>query len=206
VTYTALPRAIINAGFDGLRLPFDVIDRLTGHDGNGDQWGPAAAFDQFEAGAKQFLGYLIGDDRLAEDGRRRQARMERLDQADRLEAEAQAVREDADRRYEERRQRAAEARADVTRSAQRRTTRVRDDAAKSAQAVRATSRKRQQAVEAAGEHRDEAIAARERQETKSRLQVEEAALAERQAALEAEHQAGALEDSLEASKARRKRS
>lgn len=93
-----IPRDALELGFRSVRLPLSVAGKVLTRGGDTSTWGPVLLFDKAEAGVKDIVGRVTGDDTL-----RVAARLQRGEVAKREEALAQRARptvvgERADRR------------------------------------------------------------------------------------------------------------
>ena len=197
-----IPRTIVNAGLQGIRLPLTAVERLTARGGDG-AWPPTIAFESFSAEAKTRLGSVLRDAELVRDGRVQRVRAQELSQAARLRAEAARTRAEADDRAQARRSAADQARDQVDHQAEERERRLAKERAAKERRTRERARRKKEAVEEVAGARDEVVTAEEQAARAIGIDEEAQALARRQEALDASRQAGAIDDAIEATKARR---
>jgi len=204
VSINTLPRTVIKAYLQGLRLPLTAVERITNADGSA--WPPAVAYESFEAEAKQVLGALIRDDELVREGRLQRAKLGQLAEAERLEAAADQKRQAADARLMERQASAEQARARAEQQASRREEQIARDKAARDREVLDEARRRERDAQRATQARDKVVTARERDAARTRIREESAALSKRNEALAATRQAHNLDEALSSKKAERKKS
>ena len=204
---TTIPRTLIKASLQGLRLPLTAVERVTHNVSDNDQagqnWPPAVAFDSFEAGAKQMLGSLLRDDELVKEGKLQQAKLDELRRAASLRAEAQQTRAQADDQLLQRQDAADATRDRIEEQAAERERQVEQHKATAQHQVRAAAAQREDAAERVNKAREKAVTDRERAAAKSRIDAESAALETRKQALGAESDVQSIDAALEAKKARR---
>lgn len=202
-TITALPRTIIKAGLQGLRLPLTAVERVTNH-ADASAWPPAVAYEAFEAEAKMVIGSLIRDDELVREGRLQRAKVNELAEAERLQTEAEQKRQAADAAFEAREESLDEARARAEEQARRREQQVAEERAAKERAVREETERRKDAAARSAAAVNKAVTAQEREARRTRVAEESAAVAKRSQALNAEKRVQTLDAALEAKKNQRK--
>lgn len=202
---TAIPRTVIKAGLQGLRIPLTAVERVSG---NTDTvaWPPAVAFETFESGAKQVLGALIRDESLVHEGQLQRAKLGELVESERLHLKAEQKRLEADARLEDRLETAEQTRERVERQAQEREQELAREKAEKERRVFEQAQQRQRVAEEADVARQKAVVAQERSAKKTRIAEESAALEARSDALGAARAAEVVDHALEAKKAKRKSS
>jgi colicin import membrane protein len=201
-TITAVPRTLINAWLQGLRLPLTVVERVTDHAGA--NWPPALAYESFEGEAKKVLGAIIRDEELVRQGTLQQAKISELAEAERLGVKAEQARQEADAKLDARRQAAEQARARVEQQAKARQQQLQREKASKQRKVREEAARREAATARSSERRAKLVTAQERQAERTRIAEEQAALAKRSEALDTSRKAQRLDAALAAKKAQRK--
>jgi len=200
----SINRTIINASFQGLRLPLTAVERVT-HNSEEPAWPPAVAFESFEAGAKKVLGSILRDDDLVEQGRLLQAKVSELAEAERLETKAEITRQAAAAELAERQEAAQRQREEAeARAEERETALARETVAKKDKAAE-EARKRQAAAAKAEELRERVLTTQERAAKRTRISAEAIVLDQKSEALAAAKKAEVIDAALEAKKAQRKR-
>ena len=200
---STLPRTIIKAGFNGLRLPLTALEKVSGK-GESDSWPPTLAFETFEANAKRLLGTVLRDDDLTREGTLQQAKVIELAEAERLESLAAATRAEADAALEQERERLDEARDRIADQAAAHERELAQEKLEKERDIREATRKREQTVAMVSSVRERAVTEQERAAERTRIAEESAALAKKGAALSAQRKAQSVDKALEAKKAKRK--
>jgi hypothetical protein len=199
-----LPRVVVEGYFRTARLPLTAIQRVAQQQDN-EQWPPGLAFESFEAGVETVVGALLRDPALLDKGRLRQAKLTQLRRASELEAMAAVERERADEQLAERQEQAAEQRAESQRRAEQRTRELERQAELHERKAATKAAKQTAAARRRKAAQDETIASRERVSKTAALAEESQALGTAQQALDAEETVEAIEDTLDGSKAARKK-
>ncbi len=202
---TAIPRTLVKATLDGLRLPLSTIERVTGQTQNA-AWPPAMVFEGFEAGTKQFVGALLRDDELVEEGRIQQAKISELRRAIELEVKADQKRAQADAELRQRRDQVARDRRLADEKAREREQAIEDEKREAQQKVDAQARRAEAVVAKVDQKRDERVAATERQTRLASVSAESDALAKQRKAVASADKVARLADAVETKKAQRKSS
>jgi len=199
-----LPRKAVTSYLELTRLPLTQVERVLGKQGTA--WAPAIAVDRLQAKIKGAAGSLLNDETLLADARLQQGALDELTRAATLEAEAAALREQANEQLRAEQAAAAADAAEVRERAEARERAVeQQEAAERAKVAQKTAAKKSSARKIAAAQ-EEAIDLREAKARKEALVAESAAVREERAAIEAKAEALAIEDRLQATKAARKRS
>jgi hypothetical protein len=199
-----LSRRLVQLCLQGLRLPVTTAEIVSGHRGDPD-WPPTLAYEAVEARAKQMIGTLLGDRQLAAEGKLREAKLDRLEQAAVLEAEAEEARRRAQDRQAEREERIDQTRQAVRRRQESKKEETQRQAAAKKQQARRAARRRQEATEEIAGAREDILERRRRADARRQLTDEELAVAGERRALESEREAQAVDEALEAKRAQRRR-
>jgi hypothetical protein len=200
---TNLPRTIIKVSLQGLRLPLTALEIVT-NKSDAPDWPPAVAYDSFEAELKKVLGSLTRDDDLVREGVLQRAKVHELAEAERLQAQAEQGRREADAKLEQRKDSAERAQASIEQQAREREQQLsREKADKERKLSDEVTERKHEAAESA-QLREKLVTAKEREAERTRIEEEAAALDRRSEALNASKKAMGLDDALEAKKAQRK--
>lgn len=199
---SAVAGPVVSLGFGVARVPVGLLARLTGNAGN-PEWGPTLAVDSVEAGVRQVLGSLLGDPELARHGEVQDARVDQRSEAAEREAAADARRDVADQRLQDRRERDQQARQQVREQEQDRKQRLEKERKQREQAAQQRERTRKEeaakderrAKETADEHAHEA--------RRTRVEAESEAVAAEREAAERSQEALELAEAADAAKRRR---
>jgi hypothetical protein len=202
---TTIPRIAVNGYLRAIRLPVTAVERIA-HRDSSTPWGPAIAFESFEAKVKGVAGVALRDVTLIEQSSVQTARVEQLRKAAAASAVASAKEAVADRELEER-QEAADARREAAESQKEsekeRIARQEAEAKKGAR-TRATRQKRSAAR---SEQRRKQAAAEKATEVKAEtLSTKRDALLERKQAAQAKAAARQIGDAADATRRQRKSS
>jgi len=202
---SAIPRTAVTGSLKLARLPLDLAISLLPGNGSGASAAASLALDRADAAARAVAGTILNDPVLREDASARSAAARERGRALHLRQEAQETKQDAEARLDERqedserrrREAAERERAERERAARRRDAKVEraDDAADQR---RQTNRKVASQVK-------EDVEKRARETRLSALDVEAAALAEKDEVIAARDEARRLRQAASAKKARRKR-
>lgn len=199
---SAVAGPIVSLGFGVARVPVDLLASVTGNGGNR-RWGPVLAFDSVEATVRQVLGSVLGDPELAAQGHVKDARVQQDGEAAEREQAAQARREVADDRLQDRRRRDQQAREDVRKREQERKQELESERQQREQQAKQREDERKQQAQRDKAEADERIDQHAHQAEKTRVSAEsEAVAAEREAA---ERKAEAQELAEAADTARKRR-
>jgi hypothetical protein len=195
---------MVTATLGVLRLPVSVGERVVRRDDD-KAWPPTLAFDAFAASTRQVVGSMVGDDELVHDAQLAQERVAELRQANRLELKAERERAEADERFEQRRQTNDQQRQRTAQRAAQERRRAEERQAEKEAQVEEEARAAEARAERAEEATDDVIRKQERSAKAERLREESAALEREQQAVTAKSDVIDLDEKLEASKARTKR-
>jgi hypothetical protein len=200
-----IPRTYVRTTLRALRVPIDLgesIARRNGDDGH--PWPPSVAFTAIEGGIKKAVGSLIRDQRLVEEGELNQAAAKEQRQALLLGVVAESKRENAEERFEERRDQVSKA---------RQATRARAESEKNAAERVAKAKQRNLAAQAEKLAEDDArlekaaddsLARQDRASRTRQIENERRAIAEERKAVASEAEVADLESKIEAVKEARK--
>ena len=201
----ALPRVIVRGYIQAARLPLNAAARATKQQGNA-QWRPAVAFDAFQANVETWLGSVLHDGHLIDDGRVRQLKVSKLREAAELKTLAEQERLAADEQAQQRRDQIEEQREETERRAAQRKSEIERQKQLHDQKARDRAAKKTAAAKKLKESADKNIDRRERAATESALTAEAQALDVSKQALQADAAADAVADELEHVRAARKSS
>ncbi len=206
-TLQTIPRTYVRTWLWFVRFPLTAAETLLRRGGDGEQrpWGPALAFDSFEAGVKQLAGTVLRDETLTEEGRVASAKVRELRRAGQLEAMADERRVEADERFDQRREQAEDRRRQTSEAADRRESELDQRREERRRQADQEAEQRAGAAERAEEATKDAIARHERGARKASVADEREALHAEREALAAKDQAKAVDDALEETKAQRRR-
>lgn len=202
-TIQQIPRSAVRLGLAATRLPLTAAEVVLGKQDNAD-WPPALLFEGVEAQIEEVLGGLLHDDVLADDGRLRRAKVERLRQATAKEAEAEQLREQADTTFEQRREEVERKKADAARAEAERKDAIAAEEAEATRAAEAGAAEERRAAEAAERKAKQAAQRKARRSKAAALGAEEKALAEEKAAAARARDAQQADTKVKATKAARK--
>jgi soluble cytochrome b562 len=200
---TLIPRTALKATLQGLRRPISGIEVLTGQRGN-DNWPPALAFEDFEAGVKQFVGLVLGDAELVDEGRIQQAKVTELRRAGELDAQADQARATADSTLKATRNRAEDERREAELKAREREDAIHRDLRAAQQHANGDLDKKAAVVDRAARTSDKRVAATKRQAALTRVNQQSAAVKQQRRAVTATRTARERARALEVKKAQRK--
>ncbi len=202
-----VPRQALRTGIDvgaaAVRLP---VERLAERFGDGECWPPLLTVDAVLAGVRETVGGVLHDETLQRAGRLEAARVSRLREAIELETVAEYRRDEATQEYDEAREKAESRRAAAVEQADRRREqaagqrRAADKHAEQTAAVRTRQAAEKQTQDEANLQKD-ARQARGRNAARATTAVRDA-----EAALAAEDAALELQEEIETSRTRRRRS
>jgi hypothetical protein len=204
MTYTReLPRLVTGAYLRAARLPVTAVGRLTGQNGN-DQWGPAIAFESFEAGVESVVGSVLRDEMLLDSAKLRRAKISQLRQANNLEAVAEQKRRQADETFETRRDQAEHKRQQAATQAKKREEKLEQQAAEKERKAKQQAAKKAAAARQTKVKQDEVIDRQERAAKLSALEAESQALSAAKEAIDAEQTVEVIDETLDGQKEARK--
>jgi len=203
-----LPTKIVSSAFDLVRLPVVIVGEHLGPLAPDDveYWAPRLGVDALEGVVKETMGSILRDDRMRAAGREVREDVERRRAAVRTDAVADALAAEADEELDARLEAVEAARRRAEEEAARRKQRTAQEGAARVRSVRKQAERREEAVERSAEQADAAIERAARVRRLDALDGEADALSAEQAAIAAEHRADALDDEIEQSRERRKRS
>lgn len=199
----ALPRSALHTYLTLARLPVTVAANVARQGGN-EQWPPTLLFESLEAAIETRVGTLLRDDVLVEIGQVRQAKVDQLRKASRLEAVAATERAEAQDDFRERREQVEDERRAADRRAQQREAQAEREAQEKEAAAAQKAAKKETAARKAKAAQEQAIDRRERAETTAALAQEAEALRTREEAIRATERVDQLEDAIDANKSARK--
>lgn len=199
-----ITRTLVRTSLFAVRLPLTIAEAALRRGETTEEWPPALAFAGFEAGVKQTVGSLTGDEALASEGRLEHAQLTQRRKAVELDAVAEARRVEADSEYRSQRETAAERKRQIERdtAARERAADYKRDAAEQ-QLEQAAGRKRASQAEA-----DAALAKRlarsERTARANQINAEKAAVAQERRAVAAKKKVTRVDHELEDTKTARR--
>jgi hypothetical protein len=204
MTYTReIPRLVTGAYLRAARVPVSAVGRLTGQRDN-EQWGPAIAFESFEAGVESVVGTVLRDDTLLDSAKLRRAKVDQLRQAGNLEAVAEQKRRQADETFNARRQQAEQKRQQAAKQAKQREESLEQRAAEKERQANQKAAKKAAAARQTKAKQDEVIERQERAAKLSALEAESQALGKAKEAVDAEKTVDVIDETLEGQKEARK--
>jgi hypothetical protein len=197
---TAVPRTAIRYSVAVSRLPLTAAEAILGHHDE-PTWGPTVTFDRVQAQVKQALGDALHDHILIEEGRMTIARIEKLEQATKLDDLASERRQTADDELAEARTRTAKQRKQATTAANRRKKEAARQAEQAEKAAADAARRKEDLVEQATAGATEAVERTARRERAAALAKEQVAIDKKKAATAKARKAVAADKRIAASKA-----
>lgn len=203
-TVQGFPRVVINGYLSAARLPLTAMQRVAGQ-GDNQQWPPALAFDGFEAGLETILGSLLRDERLAEKGRLRRARLSQLQEAAALETIAEQTRQQASAVFAERIESSAQQRQAAERKADQRQRHVEQQAERRQRTVARQTAAKAAAVREVKANQHKMISQQQQAATVDALAAEAQALDAQQRALSAAETVDRIDAAIAGTKAARTR-
>jgi hypothetical protein len=198
-----VPRTALRGYLRAIRLPLSAAERITKQQGN-ETWTPAIAFESFEAKVETATGFLLGDEKLAESGQLRTARVAELKESRRLRSAAGYERERAREEQRTRKDEVARGRARTEQAATERKQAIKQQAAQQKRAAGEQAAKREAAVRAQEAAQQKVAERRERATRSEALRAESEALDLTDKALEAQETADVIDETLEGAKEARK--
>ncbi len=199
-----IQRTAVRSWLTAVRLPLSAAEIVVGKQGS--NWPPAVAFEGFEAGVKRSIGSLVKDDQLVQEGTLERGKVEQLRRAAELEATAEQRREQAEARFEDKKETVLERNQRVQTEQQEREAKLAKNEADRKRAVEATARKKEETARKADEARRKAVDAKERQARATRLSAESTALEHEKEAVAAKGEVLDVDRALNATRTVRKRS
>jgi hypothetical protein len=204
MTYTKeIPRLVTGAYLKAARLPVSAVGRITGQRNN-EQWGPAIAFESFEAGVESVVGIVLRDESLLDSAKLRRAKIEQLRQAGNLEAVAEQKRRQADETFNARREQAEQKRQQAAKQAKQREESLEQRAAEKERKAKQQAAKKAADARQTKAKQEEVIERQERAAKLSALEAESKALATAKDAVDAEQTVDVIDETLEGQKEARK--
>jgi hypothetical protein len=204
VNVTAIPRRAVDGYLKLVRVPLDGAIRLLPGNGSGAKPAARIALDRVDARARTAFAKALRDPVLAEDGARRREAADQREQALRLRSQADVKAEQADTRFEERREQTARQREQANERAKRRRQQAaRQEKQKKSRAAE-TAGKRSTASRTTARRRQEALGDKATRERLQTLNAESDALNEQQKELTARDEAARLSEAAGRAKAERK--
>ncbi|MDP1795373.1 MAG: hypothetical protein Q8K63_14640 [Acidimicrobiales bacterium] len=200
-----IPRTVVRTTLEGMRLPLATVERFAGQEANA-TWPPTLLFEDFESNALQFVGGVLRDNELIEQGRLQAAKLSELRRATELEAKAEMTREAADAKAEKDRAAAAQARARAEQDARDREANAKRRSEEAKAALEADAQLAEAQVDAVAERRARNVAANERTARLAAADAETKALTKQQVALASAEQVAKVGEKFEAKKRQRKSS
>lgn len=200
----ALPRNYVKGWLWGARLPLRPIEQLAALAARGGPAPLSEALDRAEAQVKGALGTILRDDALVAESQLARARIDERQAAWRLEAEAEAAKQEADEHYLERRRQADDRRRRAEQEAEARRERAEEKAEERKRRVEERAAEQEKSVRQAEEANEEALRRQRRSAELAQTATERQALEEEKAAVAAEEAADTVDQQLRATKAQRK--
>lgn len=204
IDITALPGYALDRTLQLWRLPLTVAQTALRQDRDAMTWPPVIVFERFEAGARERVGSVLHDERLLGRARLQRTKLQQLERAVLLEADAAQKEAEADAALRDRQQAADEHREAAQRQADEREQALEREREKTKAAVRRQAEERAQAEERLAEQRREATQVREVAAKQKQLDAEARALAKEERAVQAKGRALHLEDEAKDKQAARK--
>lgn len=198
-----LPRRATNLGLSVARVPLSATEALLGHRDD-PSWLPTKAFDRAGAVVRTAVGTVVRDPELVEAGHLTAKKVERVEQAEALEAAAEARRRQTGDEVEARRAQAAERRREAARTKQQRQQAIAAEEKAREREAADRARRREDASERVEEAATEVVERQARRTRQTAVAAEEAALDEEQRAMTERQRAAQIEAGLAAKKAKRR--
>jgi hypothetical protein len=201
ITTTAklLPGAVAHAYLRAARLPLRAVGFAVGQQDN-EQWPPAMAFESLEAGVDSVIGSLTNDPELMRSAEVRRAKLSKLREAAVLDTQATQKRQQAEEKFEVKREAADGRRKAAADEAEQRKSRLADQAKAREKAAEKKAAKKTASASAAKAKQDQVVQRRERAATLESLDAESDALDQATEAAEAERTVEVIDDTLEGEK------
>ncbi|MEJ2869285.1 hypothetical protein WCD74_16030 [Actinomycetospora sp. OC33-EN08] len=179
---SAVAGPVISLGFGVARLPVGLLAQITGN-GRNPEFGPSLAIDGLEAGVRQVVGSLLGDPDLARQGEVKDARVQQRTEAAEREEAAQARRQVADDRLEQRREADQQARRQAREQEKAQHEKLEEEKRRREQQAKEREQQRKQDAKREEQRRQEIADEKAHEAKRTRVQAEtEAVEAEREAA------------------------
>ncbi len=200
---TTLPRTAVKSALDALRLPLATIEKFAGQAEN-EAWPPALMFEEFEANAKQFVGGILRDQTLVEEGRIQRVKVSELRRSLELEVKAEATREQADAKLAQQHEAAERARLQAEKDAREREAEIARNKREAEVRVKAEAQRAAETVAKVEQAREERVAAADRAARLAKADAETKAIAKQKKAIASIDKVATLADAVETKKAQRK--
>lgn len=204
MSFQTIPRTAVRSWIAAVRLPLSATEVVVRKQGA--EWPPAIAFEGFEAGVKRTVGSLLKDDQLVQEGTLERAKVQQVRRATELEADAEAERQAAKARLEDRKESVHERAQRLERQQVQREATLEQEKAEGKRAVEAAAATREEAARKADAARTSAVAAQERNARATRLSAESEALQLEKQAVAAKGEVLDVDRALNATTVARKRS
>lgn len=199
-----IPRTIVRNYIQAARLPLTAAEAVLKRGQPTKDWAPTLAFESAEATVLQAVGSFLKDDELVTQGRLIEARITQLRRAAELEAQAEAKRTQADADYRERVESDQERRQRIAAEADQREQALAQEKARKTQEADAKARKQAENARKVEAAQQKAVARQERSARLSRVEAEQAALADEKRAVAADEAVLDLDAAIRTTKAVRK--
>lgn len=197
-----LPRIVVSLSLKAARLPVATAARLLGQ-GDNREWPPVVLFDGFEANLREFVGGLLRDEEMVEQGRVERDRVTGLRRAAELDAISDHRREQAQIELQERRERDERRREQVDRQAEEDKQRLERERRSRAEQVEERAREQRREADRARERSAQELAKEERAARRIRIEAEADAVAAEREAAERKAEVLDRDEEIERSKSQR---
>lgn len=201
---TALPGIALDRALDLWRLPLRIGQAALRQNGDAATWGPAIAMERFEVGTRELVGGLLHDDRLLDRARLQRVKLDELEKAAALKADADLQAKRAEETLASREQAAESRRAAVRRQADERERDLERKRRQAEQELEAKTAEREAALEQRAEKRRQAVELKDAAAKRRQLDAEAAALSKQERAVQAKGRAMSLEDAAAQKRAARR--
>lgn len=205
-TARAASRTALDLWFKAVEAPIGVAARITGREADQTGGQLLEVFEGVQAQIEEQVGQLLRDQVLVQRAGLRRTKLAEQARAEQLRTAADIERHEADRRFSKQRQAAERQREEVAERAEQR----KQQAEKQKAAVKRQAEKqaaaRRTATAKAEQRAEEVIDERAREQRKTALSRESAALQTESMAVQAEKQLDAIDAAIEASKEDRRSS
>lgn len=199
-----LPRTALTQGIRLTRLPLTTFEAVARRGKDEPDWGPAVLFERAEAAVKERVGSLVGDERLVAEAGIQRAKLAKLDEAARTEAEAEAAAARADAELRRRQGTAQDRKQQAKREAAQRKAELARRKAAATQQVEERFEAREAAVQQVEERTERQLDRQQTAAERRRLAAEAVVLQEQERAAAAKGQAVALDRAVQRTKQARK--
>ncbi len=198
-----IPRTVVRSYLQAARLPLTAAESVLKKTDQKD-WAPTLAFDAAEATVLQFVGSLLKDDDLVTQGKLAEARVSQLRKAAELEATAEAKRAEANADYGQRVDADEARKRQIAEQANQREAALAQEKARKQREADERARKQTEAAHKIEVAQKKVVTKQERAAKTTRINAEQAALADERRALVAEETVLDLDAALRSTKAARK--